>query len=796
MRVLLLLLTFSLSAATGEAGRNVVVGDDPDQFPLGWTDGACYLPIKNVRVGDTIQFDFTGHNVYKMKSVEAYNTCDFSSDGAEPLANAFDSPYTYTITEKDIATDQTNQTQKTKIQSLYFACGIGSHCNGQQKIRVDIDVSPTIMAGTKTSSIRDTESPERKPVSDFVLGADALSCERLQNGEIMSIKNRFDDATCSEPVHKTGDYGRKEWFRTCLSPPITMTPGGVVNQAVVLRYPFPTDRRVVLGRRVWEFLQGDDKENLQPVYVNQLYVHHITGGIVMGNGAESIRRYDEDAPFPPPYAKLSGDFNDKMVFHLIDIRETGNEWLECVECRCRDLNGTYLDFGGSGGDGRATETQGGGINCCSNCTTLTSPTIDYRLRYNVSWSEIPEGETVRPIKQLMFDIAHAINKSVEYDVPKFDLLPDDQRLKEDPTIQVLEMEGRLRDLVREGLLGSKYRGPDFIEIHRCTGHMHIAGLGQWLKNAETGEIICHNNVTYGTDQSTNKGFLTSVGTQNYDPPIVLSANMPIRVVTHYNASITHTGVMGYLILFVSEHVAKGGGNYNYSVVEVGPKEAALTVDLCAPSKCDTSLLPSVDPSVENISYCEDTISSSNLCSMRNICDCESFFKLPSNFQTGCGGNIVTPQGNYSINFCDKTCGCQNRNYDANKMKTAVVKERFEKYYGAICKYATDECQRYLSNLYVCAERWEEYGIHPIVRDVMFKKGSDTVLKHARLGDSAMHTLDYGRSSPKILTPRVLPCTRTSMNDNSGTISNGALGLKLVSIHVLLPLFLVLAMCKK
>merc|ERR1712151_1065843 len=109
---------------------------------------------------------------------------------------------------------------------------------------------------------------------------------------------------------------------------------------------------------------------------------------------------------------------------------------------------------------------------------------------------------------------------------------------------------------------------------------------------------------------TNKGFLTSIGTQDYDPPIVLSANMPIRFVTHYNASITHTGVMGYLFLFVSEHVAKGGGNYNNYVVEVGPKEAALTVDLCAPSKCDTSLLASV----ENISLCEDTISSSYLCS--------------------------------------------------------------------------------------------------------------------------------------------------------------------------------------
>lgn len=729
---------FLAATAVGEAA-NIVVGDDPNKFPLRWTDGACYLPIKNVRVGDTIEFNYGGHNVYKMKSIESFNKCDFSDEGAEVLSEAYQSPYVYTVTADDAQPVAGKPEQSTR--SLYFACEVGAHCNGQQKLRVDVDISleESSTVGSLAGSSRSGENIRAEtPVSEFVLGANADTCALVQNGEDVTILNRFTESECSDPEKRIEDYGREMWFRSCLSPPITLTPGGVVNQAILMKYPFPVDRRVLIGRRIWEFLQGD-LDDLQPVHVNQLYVHHLLGGIVLGNGAESIRRSDEDAPFPPPYGKLSGDFNDRMVFHLIDLRETGDEWLECAECRCKDSNGTYLEFGGSGGDGRSEES--GGIDCCSNCTSLTTPTVDYRLRYNVSWSEISETESIRPIIGLTADIALALGKTVEFDVPKFDLLPVSQRLPDDPTVQFLERTGKISDLFVSGALGRTDFIPDStdsIEVHRCTGHMHIGGLGMWLQNMETGEVICHNNVTYGENPITDKGFLIAVGTQNFDPPVIIPSDTQLRIVTHYNASELHTGVMGLFSIFVAEHQ---DGHH----IEVGPKETELTVELCTFNTCNPTLLPSID----SIVLCQDALQTTRICTNMGICDCDTF--LAREEVTGCGGVMKHPRGGDIPveRFCAKTCGCQHiaNEKEKNKIIENDLKKQFNVLYNKWCRYSSSNCQQYLSNLYTCAEKWEEFNIDPLVRDAIFKEGTRTVLEHAKLGDEAMHRFESDLNSP-------------------------------------------------
>ena len=151
--------------------------------------------------------------------------------------------------------------------------------------------------------------------------------ENLANDEDDDNNNNYAESTCSEPAKKTVD-GRETWFRSCLSAPFTLTPGGVVNCASVVHYPFSTNRRVVLGRRIWEFVEvgvggnaaAEGEQHLRPAPVNRLYVHHILGSVIQGNGAESINRSDKDTVFPEPYGRLTGDFGDVMTFHLINLR--------------------------------------------------------------------------------------------------------------------------------------------------------------------------------------------------------------------------------------------------------------------------------------------------------------------------------------------------------------------------------------------------------------------------------------------------------------------------------------------
>lgn len=333
--------------------NTIVVGDLPS--PVGWTDGVCYAPIQNVRVGDALQFNFEGHNVYKMATREDFEACNF--DSAILLAEIGSTQeLVYQVTQQDAFAGE-----------IYFSCRIGAHCgSGNQKLMVQID--------QMASPIDDMTAPD-PPVSRFVSGR--ANCEGLTAQDFDTIANAVTDgvmqSTCTEPMIEP-DTGR--YYSSCLSAPVPMTPGGVVNQLQFLHYPYPTDRRVKVGLRTWEFVADipDGSGDVVTVPINQLYIHHLAGRVVLGQGTEGVRQSAPDAPFPEPYGLITGDEGDSMVFHIIDLRDV-EDWLPCIECRCKDGNGTYLDVGGSNDFGVSTT---GGVDCCTNCTTLTSPTVDYR----------------------------------------------------------------------------------------------------------------------------------------------------------------------------------------------------------------------------------------------------------------------------------------------------------------------------------------------------------------------------------------------------------------------------------
>ena len=154
-----------------------------------------------------------------------------------------------------------------------------------------------------------------------------------------------------------------------------------------------------------------------------------------------MRQDAPDAPFADPYAVMSGDEGDFTIMHLIDLRDV-DDWLSCIECRCPTRSeGTYLDA--------LTNTGNitGGVNCCTNCTDLEGPTLDYRMRYNVTYRELqPEDDPVTPVTFLTADISPAIGMLLEYDVPSYQYLPLDQQAPNDPSIQV-----RTNDLYKQQL---------------------------------------------------------------------------------------------------------------------------------------------------------------------------------------------------------------------------------------------------------------------------------------------------------------------------------------------------------
>jgi len=784
--IVFLLLPLQLLAQTSSSERrvfgnvNINVGQASD---VGWTDGICYRPISDVRPGDTLTFAYGPHDVYRMSSRDHLDNCDFT-DGIK-LAGVGDSPFVYTVTEQD-ALDAAAAAPDGG--GIHFACSVGAHCSsGLQRLSVQV---------TNPSAVELIEERNAVPESDYLVGVGESECNLYQSGVEVESGNFLEEnalrSTCTEAV--LGEDGR--YHVSCLSGPATLTPGGVMNSARIMHYPYPTDRRVVVGTRTWEFVSGDPipgtVEGVEPVPINQLYVHHLSGRVILGQGTEGIRRSEPDAPFPTPYGSLTGDEGDLMIFHIIDLREV-DEWLECVECRCRDPDtGTYLDTGG--GDG-----QTGGVSCCTNCTALEGPTMDYRMRYNVSYSDIPDDEPITDVQMLTADISPVVGKQIEFDVPSFNYLKPENRDPDDPHIQRLVRTGPFKDLFKMEFFGDDYSGPETVKLLRCVGHLHIAALGMWLEDATTGEMICSGAGTDGTGPD-DKGFLTAIEVESYDPPLEFPADREVRLVTEYNATILHTGVMGMWFAFIS------------SDKQVKREEASLQMGICKENVCDVSLLPA-PPSTETIaqaSVCFDALQGSPACRFASLCSCEEFINHPDS--SGCGGVFTSEMGDIEVNSlcalscdaCPKTCedelpngpacnfaglcscedfvnapestGCggvyvsefgelnineQCAAYcdacpdtsNANVIQEQIL-EKLEEGLGGMCKYATADCKRVLTNLYSCASGWAQRtdDVDANVDFIVKRHGKRLALKHSKLGSPSLH-----RNAAED-DAKVLPCS--------------------------------------
>lgn len=168
---------------------------------------------------------------------------------------------------------------------MHFACSIGAHCTSGQRLKIEVD-SPLAV-----EAIEDRESLGGLPVSEYAVGAFGVDCINYQEGgQVESAEFRESNAAlsaCLEP--ELGDDGRMHV--SCLSGPATMTPGGVINTWRSMHYPYPGDRRVVVGTRTWEFVSSDPvdgtMEGVVPVPVNEMYIHHLSGSVVLGQVSAS-----------------------------------------------------------------------------------------------------------------------------------------------------------------------------------------------------------------------------------------------------------------------------------------------------------------------------------------------------------------------------------------------------------------------------------------------------------------------------------------------------------------------------
>ncbi|CAB9508494.1 Stress up-regulated Nod 19 [Seminavis robusta] len=636
----------------------IVIGNDPDATPttVGWTDGVCYQPIvEGVLPGDTLEFRYGAHNVYQMASKEHFMACNFSD--ATLLSEVGQTPFRFTI--EDVYSNQLGS-QTT----FFFACQIGDHCaSGTQKLQVTVE--PNLASRMENVPLL---------LPSLCLELPPKTVPRFRRRALPSVTSElpkwvlFDQAVKIPCLWKDRqELTRGRAFRGLLR------SLREVSSIDSLSSTIPSPWIIVWhwdNAFIFDFVVDDPNgEGVTPVPTNQLYIHHLAGRVVFAQGAESMGQAAPDAPFPEPYARFTGNDGGGTIFHLIDLREV-DDWLSCIECRCPPQSGqTYLDT--LTGTGNVT----GGVSCCSNCTDLTGPTLDYRMRYNVTYRELAEEESDEPVVDvdlLVADIAPAVDMQLEYDVPSFNLLTPEHQAE--GYIQRLERVAPFNEMFQVRFFAGPYNCPDEVAILRCVAHVHVAAVTQFLEDAETGERFCTSDPTYGTNPETNNGFVTAVSVDNHDPPNVIPANRRVRFVTEYNATHMHSGVMGYLFVFVA-------GAHGVTADEVD-----LTVPLCQPERCDVNLLPIIDmepfqsdestmvsqeggwvtwgdavdtesePADANDEDCVDTLADSPSCTFGQLCTCEEFVNAPES--TGCDGFFSSVMGDVEVrSVCAKYCGC-------------------------------------------------------------------------------------------------------------------------------------------
>jgi len=330
---------------------------------------------------------------------------------------------------------------------------------------------------------------------------------------------------------------------------------------------------------------------------------------------------------------------------------------------------------------------------------------------------------------LVADISPVVGKVVEFDVPGYDELLEQYQKPGNPQVQRLVSEMPFNEMFAGGFIfgGGSDPIPDTVRLFRCVGHLHIAALGMWLEDAETGEMLCSGGVTYG-DSPEDKGILTAIHVDSYEEPKVFPSDRVVRFVTEYNATELHTGVMGLYFLFIDR--------FN----NVTAEDTDLDIEVCTNPTCDTSLLPNYTPEelAAMDASCKDTLAESPVCSFADLCDCEAFVNHEES--TGCGGIFTTPFGDIEVDsMCGKYCdSCPHTTTD--EVIQADYVERLERDLSDKCEFSTPECRHALNNAYSCHMGMpgiESYG-EDVLRQATANHAGRLALKYSKLGSPSLH----------------------------------------------------------
>ncbi|RHY37583.1 hypothetical protein DYB38_012445 [Aphanomyces astaci] len=418
---------------------------------------------------------------------------------------------------------------------------------------------------------------------------------------------------------------------TAFTRPIPLPQGGVSNDFHILPIP---DGPIAVYRFAAEIVEILANGTVVPTPNYDAYLHHhvvgsrhssykskqstwtpmknaerMYAGVGFGAGTESRGTPQE---FQYPYAFVTSKGENEWIanVHIINTRRLEPDLAHrCLECPCTssDLMGNGTVNGYELGlvcnaqllheknSACFADTYSGGLRCCNDKELCLEPTelnatdtvSTYYMQYTFEYDDVVTGDH-RPLYlaaccDASGDLAY--HGAVEYDIPV--CIPD-----ENPgctrTLSTRQHLGRAGGAFG---FGEDYDMTDDadVEVVYVVGHQHRGGLGIQLFDDATDELLCNSFPTYGSGHvaGNESGYVIAMATCTFAPPRRMRSSAIVRVVSTYNSTVGHTGVMSLLYIALADYnataaVTLGGstsvdGTSNWGVGLVGVAVAIAVV---------------------------------------------------------------------------------------------------------------------------------------------------------------------------------------------------------------------------
>eukprot|EP00927_Polykrikos_kofoidii_P034065 TRINITY_DN288_c0_g1_i4.p1 TRINITY_DN288_c0_g1~~TRINITY_DN288_c0_g1_i4.p1 ORF type:complete len:451 (+),score=42.08 TRINITY_DN288_c0_g1_i4:93-1445(+) len=291
---------------------------------------------------------------------------------------------------------------------------------------------------------------------------------------------------------------------------------------------------------------------------------------------------DADRDLPAPYRQIVDSPESFVaIMHFINSKAPAGDY-PLFECPCTSdrvidpAKGTIdgvkpLPFACDQGlldshnDGCKLEWYKGGYRCCEDKAWVTEPqyrtneTDTFQAKFTLTVDDVNWG--TKPTYFMELDVT---GRNAEYEIPKCNLSNPFMKMEGDTCVHTVTTVQPILHAVPQ--VGMELPWGD-VELITARGHQHLGGLGMELWNERTGELICKSTPRMGTngaEPGNEEGFIVGIepcvwGTPGKPPPKLRKSDN-VRIVSRYNATRGHYGVMGLWFMqgAVTGHLTDNG----------------------------------------------------------------------------------------------------------------------------------------------------------------------------------------------------------------------------------------------